>query len=324
MLSYKTFRASAITALLKGTLVSAAVGYPEFTGETRCDGLIRPTWSNCDTIAQGLQGTLSAGPGFLAGTVISQGNCQLRFVACDPEAQQFETEASTVRSLMSIVKDTCGVAKAGGAYRQGQACVVVETPTNTFSKRRIVKSSVERGVEERGVEERGVEERKRQEESSQEEKRQCNPPPNPCFTYTELTFIANVRGDPIKVCENVLPDGASCTQTRAHTTTENLEVGVEFEGGIADVVKVGASFTQVSGTSSTETLATQITVKCPGSQGYVVWYPLFEQSTGRCGKGSTGSCAGACYQETEETCTMKRPIVSGLGQLTGEYDVQCI
>jgi hypothetical protein len=55
--------------LLHTTLVSAGVGYLELTTETRCDSLVRPTWSDCETLASKLQGQVSAGPGYLAGTI---------------------------------------------------------------------------------------------------------------------------------------------------------------------------------------------------------------------------------------------------------------
>jgi hypothetical protein len=323
---------SVMATLLYTTSVSAGVGYPEITSETRCDGLVRPTWADCEKLASNqLQGSVTAGPGFLAGTVFREGNCQVRFVACDPAAAEFKSDGSIVRQLMNIVKDSCGEG-IGGAHRYGQACVVVEDPENNYSKR-----SVSR-VERKRVAEIESAEAKREAEPTivakdaeapygeNLESRQCNPPPNPCFTYTELTFVQNFRGDAHRVCENVLPDGAACTQTRATTVTQSLDVGVEFGGSIADIVTVGASFTQSSGTSNTETLATTITINCKDGEkkGYVVWYPYFEVSRGRCGKGTGGSCAGSCYAEEEKTCEMRRPIKSGFGSLTGEYGIVCI
>lgn len=352
MHSSTSFLAATLAVLSAISTVSAGVGYPGITGETKCDGLVRPTWKDCEPLLAGLiNNKYTAGPGYLAGMVFYNGNCQVRFVSCDENAAAFDTDGSTISTLAGVVKDSCGDG-VGGATRYGQACVVVEDPQNTFSKKKRSVSRIE-GKREAEVEEKQArrapsgeekleavpmdpaEKRQLEEQKAKREAapygenldtRQCNPPPNPCFTYTELTFITNFRGDAFKVCENVLPDGAACTQTRAQTVTQGLDVGVEFGGNIADIVSVGASFTQTSSTANTETLATQITINCKdgAKAGYVVWYPYFEVTRGRCGKGSTGSCSGLCYQETEESCSMKRPIRSGFGQLTGEYGIMCI
>ncbi|KAF2264752.1 hypothetical protein CC78DRAFT_543799 [Lojkania enalia] len=137
MISSKTFVAIAIATFWNIASVQAAIRYPERANETRCDELLRPTWSDCDQLAANLPATLTAGPGFLEGAIIDQGNCRLRFVACDPEATASTSESSILKNLMNIVKGQCGAANVGGAHRSGRACVVVEHPSKSFSKRGI-------------------------------------------------------------------------------------------------------------------------------------------------------------------------------------------
>lgn len=70
----------------------------------------------------------------------------------------------------------------------------------------------------------------------------------------------------------MLPDGAACAQAKPNTVSEQVDVGVEFGGDIEEIITVGASFTQSSETSSTETLTTNSKIDCKdGSKaGYVV------------------------------------------------------
>jgi len=318
-----------------------SVGFPTETGETRCDGLVRPVWEDCKKIlSDQINGDIRAGS--VSGSLFQHGNCSIGVFACDDTvAQPFEfmAPATTIRAMAGVVGRECGDG-VGGVFKQGQACVVVDTPTNNFEKRNLNNpynegfiSAVGATTSKRDAKQdpesfsatKQLETYNTTGTSDLESRQDCPQLSYPCFTYTEQTFIAHSRGPAVKVCENVLPDGSSCTKTRSHTVSESVESNFGAELKLFEVLSLKGGFSIVSGTSNTESLATNIVVKCPSGQGYIVWYPLMEESRGECGKGDSGNC-GTCYADPEsyEKCSMKRPIMKGLGQLTGEYDVQCI
>ncbi|KAF2020372.1 hypothetical protein BU24DRAFT_463 [Aaosphaeria arxii CBS 175.79] len=356
MHSSQLFLSLAAVAINTVTADSAnPVGYPTDTSETRCDGLVRPTWADCHRLRDGLVKSGSevpAGPGYLAGKVVSDGKCQLRHVMCEQSSATFTTPANKMGDFINLIERTCVIGDdlvSGGAHRYGQACIIIEDPNNKYSKRdgddTLEFFTTDGTFDDQGrpnltpatredvflKEPIATNNEKKESRAAVPfgdslKSRQCNPPSDPCGTYTELTFIKNFRGSAHKVCNDVLPNGAMCAEANTQTITEETSMATTLQANIAEVITVGGTFTQSSGKQNSETLTTTIVVKdCPSGKGYVVWYPYFEVSRGKCGQGKTGSCDGTCYAEIKDVdCELRRPIQPGHGVLTGEYGVQCI
>lgn len=257
----------------------------------------------------------TAGPGMNEGStfVSESGNCQIRTVRCAGE--EGSTFDISVGSQFPHIERECGSLGASGIHQHANGCVIVETRDNPIeSRKRSTDDRTSKAVRRSELEQLDV------------QRRQCNGASDgKCYRYTELTFVTNVRGDEVRVCDNVLPDKARCDQTRSTTISQSFSIGVDVGAGIKDIVEVTGSFSMETGTANTESLNTAITVDCPGGEGYVVWYPFFEVSRGDCYSGDDNACdEDICVGTERSECEMWRPIMSGLGKLSGEYDVQCI
>ncbi|KAG9250821.1 uncharacterized protein F5Z01DRAFT_665038 [Emericellopsis atlantica] len=138
-----------------------------------------------------------------------------------------------------------------------------------------------------------------------------------------FSSIRDIRGPRENVCDNVLPNGGSCSKTKSVTVTETYSVGLDVTAGLKDAVDIGASFSAEYSEAVETSLRTTITIDCPDNgSGYIVWYPLMEVSSGQCNK---GTCSGGyCYTDEWEQCTIRRPTQPSQGTLSGEYDYICI
>ncbi|KAK7747786.1 hypothetical protein SLS62_008822 [Diatrype stigma] len=316
------------SAALAAAVLAQDMPIPEMSSDILCDGTIRPDYDECenDLLPQTFGG-MTVGPGIMEGQTIKGNNCQFRSLKCgDGTAGEFTL--SDFSSMYPLVEHQCGEYPAGGVYRSGDACIYIDTPNNTFggTTKRGAADDAELPVPVPTFEREATKQARRdlvREAQALLEERQCDPPDEPCYTYTEQVYLTGVRGHQQRVCDNILPNGARCDQSRAVTTGESFSVGADVSTGIKDVVDVSASFSDEVSTSSTQTITTAITITCPNG-GYVVWYPLMEVSKGECGQGPRASCSGGCITTTTAQCEYQKPIASGKDKLSGEYDIQCV
>ncbi|KAG9249751.1 uncharacterized protein F5Z01DRAFT_668282 [Emericellopsis atlantica] len=289
---------------------------PDLSGDVFCDGTVRPDYSACDDLIPETFDNAVAGPGFNEGTTWTNDGCQLRYIRCaGPEGSTFESDVS---ADYPHIKRQCAEFPAGGIFRWGDGCVVVQTEDNPLAPDNSAQAT------KREVPERESKLERRELVASLDERQTC--PTVDCYEYTEQVFIDNVRGLQERVCDNILPDGARCDKTKSVTVTDTytVEFGVEASV-IKDVISASASFSYSESEAVTESLTTAITVNCDGRSGYIVWYPLMQVSRGECRKGTSSACNGvACFSDEVSSCEMRVPIVAQDGKLSGEYDVQCI
>lgn len=314
--------------LLAGVLAQQTFPFSEGSGEIICDGTIRPDYDECynEVLPKTFDGA-TVGPGFGEGSTFKGDKCQIRVLRCGgPTDQTFDVK--DVSAMYGLVKNECGEYPAGGSYRSGDACVVVDTPGNPLKMKRTPTPTPAPAPAPNPKliipsERKAKEIRRSLVAEAKELDGRCDPPPGPCYTYNEGAFITSVQGPQQRVCDNILPNGARCDQTRSVTTSESCSISTDIGGGIKDVVDIGASFTGETSSSSTESITTSITVDCENG-GYVVWYPLMQISKGECGRGPQETCDGGCITDTVTQCQFRKPITAGEGRLSGEYDVQCI
>ncbi|RYP05236.1 hypothetical protein DL764_003943 [Monosporascus ibericus] len=309
-----SWKALLVSAAFAGEAFAQEFPVPDLSGDVVCDGTIRPDYNECreELLPQTFDG-VTVGPGFMEGPSFKGDDCQIRILKCG-QGTAGEFPVDNVASYFGIAENECGEFSAGAVYRWGDACIYVDTPDNSFGP------NSKRSEPER---EKKQARRDLVNEAREPEDRQCNPPPGPCYTYTEQTFITGVRGFAERVCDNILPDGAKCDQTKSVTVTETFSFDGEVTAGLKDVVSVGASFSSSVAEAVTETITTSIQVDCPNG-GYIVYYPLMEVSRGECGVGPQETCNGDCITDSTEPCEYRKPIESGDGNLSGEYDIQCV
>lgn len=313
------------TAALAAAVLAQDMPIPDLSGDIICDGTIRPDYDECrDVLLPQTFGGVTVGPEFMEGQTIAGDDCQFRALKCGTNtAGEFIIEDFS--SMYPLVETQCGDFPAGGVYRSGDACIYIDTPNNTFGPDTKKRTAVLEPVPVPALEEREKRQARRDlvKESRDLVERQCDPPDEPCYTYVEQVFLTGIRGHEQRVCDNILPNGGRCDQSRSVTTTESFSFGVDIGSGIKDIVDVSASFSEEVSSSTTETITTAITVDCEDG-GYVVWYPLMEISKGECGSGPQASCDGGCIADTITECQYQKPITSGEGKLSGEYDIQCL
>lgn len=324
------------SAALAAAVLAQDMPVPDMSSDIICDGTIRPDYEECESdLLPRTFGGMTVGPNFMEGQTIKGNDCQFRALKCgDGTAGEFTLEDFS--SMYPLVDRQCGEYPAGGVYRSGDACIYIDTPNNTFggtTQRAAAAAAAAADLEPVPVPAPGKEkEVKRQArrdlvgeaQALGLEERQCDPPDEACYTYTEQVYLTGVRGHQQRVCDNILPSGARCDQSRSVTTSESFSVSADIGAGIKDVVDVSATFSDEVTESSTETITTSITITCPDGGGYVVWYPLMEVSKGECGRGPRASCGGGCATDSTAPCEYRKPIQSGKDKLSGEYDIQCV
>ncbi|CAI4212380.1 unnamed protein product [Parascedosporium putredinis] len=258
---------------------------PGLTGVS-CDGTIRPDYQECydHVLDQMSAGPIIIGPNMFEGSSYQSGNCKIRAIRCGGPTDRTFDLGSMAGSLFTILRNECGAFPAGGVNRQGDACLVVETPSNPFPgrKRDLESHASPLPRADKPVPSRETKLARREATAAARsldlEARQCQG--GTCYNYQEVTFITGVRGLEVRVCDNILPNGATCTRSWATTTTETFTVGFEVSAGLKDIVAASGSFSASTASSSTETLATAIEVQCDSGSGYIVWYPLLAVSRG--------------------------------------------
>lgn len=343
-------QASFLAAAFVGT-VAAQVHWPvptDLTGSF-CDGLIRPDWDECEE--NYLKWFIDAepvtvGPDFGDGVVFTGEKCQIRYIQGTNSGSEFEIEEA---GMYDLVRNACEGSNAGGVQRQADLLCVVEDPSNPFilelpdNKRNVIDKkevivdednvketvaevvaevktgrshardiAVERDYIDAEVSRRALEGRQSSECSGS----------GACYEYVEGSKAVNIRGQEFRVCNDVLPDGASCTNSRSVTVTQGYTAEINVGSDLTNAINVGASFSGSYSEGVTTTLSTTITVDCDGGSGYIVWYPLVERSTGQCIEGTCRD--GWCQDPSTSQCSSDRPYVPSDGSLSGEYDVQCI
>lgn len=339
-------KASVFTAALAG--VAHAQDYwfvPPGLTDFFCDGISRPDWDECEAhyVDDFLSTEMRIGPDFLDGQTFTYENCQVRYIQCSNSGYEWTMDGEL--GMFALARNACARLGGGGVQRQGDLCVVVEDPNNPYRPRR------RREVETRGEfidqpawpasgattsekPEPSVEERSHPKdihmavardlvkESEALERRQDCEGGGTCYIYSQGGFAANIRGPQTRVCNNILPDGASCGETTSVTVTESYTAGVEVSTGLKDVMDIGASFSTTYSEAIQTSLTTTITIDCPGGSGYIVWYPLMEISFGECGEGTCNG--GFCQNTNRYQCEVQKPMVPSEGTLSGEYDFVCI
>lgn len=333
------------------SMVAAQVEWPVPPGQVGgfCDGLIRPDWDECEE--NWLQWYRDAqpvivGPDLGDGVVLTGENCQLRYIQCSGSGSEFEIEEA---GMYANVRETCASLNAGGVWRNGDLCAVVEDPNNPFilrlpdSKRDAINEDGSIEEDEMKVEVREVTaevktgrnhardvvmegdyinaQSSRRALETRQGGDQCSGS-GTCYEYVEVTRAVNIRGNEYRVCNDVLPDGASCANSRAVTITQGYSTELNIGAALRDAINLGASFTSSYSEAITTTLTTTITIDCDGGPGYVVWYPLMERSSGQCYEGTCNN--GWCQDTSVSVCSSDQPYVPADGSLSGEYDVQCI
>lgn len=340
-----TPKAQLLVAALAGVaFANPAIDVPG-DGAVICNSLTRPDYAEChEKYLDALIGEeIIVGPDMHYGRTFTFDNCQIRFLQCANFRDGIEFAVDHAPGLFTMVANTCEASNAGGIRRQGDLCIVVDNPSNPFLPETI--STEGRTLDRRSVivdvpawpasqdppsddevsghshprdllnagSDSALEHERRQEGCTE------------CESYSELAFHRNLRGERFYVCDNILPDGASCTETHTATITESFEVGFTASAGLFDIITAGASFTTSYSEAVSVSLSTTITVNCPGGSGYIVWYPLIERSTGDC---FTGDCAGEfgtlCTNTQRHSCGSSRPIMPGPSRLSGEYDYICV
>lgn len=341
--------------LLTAALVGVAIAQTpiiipgDMVGHT-CDGLSRPDWPEChDKILDDIIGQdIVVGPDIFQGQVFTYENCQVRYFQCTASGLEFTVDYA--HSLFVLLARECENLGAGGVRRQGDLCMAVEDPNNPFTPETEALAMERRGEfldqpawpvnssEGSPPSAPVISERQRPkdvhlraarnlvEESAALKRRQqytCDGGGEPCYIYEERGFADNIRGEMTYVCDDILPDGGSCTEGRTVTVTEGFTGGIEASAGLFDVINIGASFSTSYENSVETSLSTTVTVSCPGGSGYIVWYPLMQISSGECIQGTCNNI-GDCQNRETHSCTIERPIMPDEGTLSGEYDFICI
>lgn len=320
---------------------------PGLTG-TFCDGISRPDWDECEAkyVDDLINTELRIGPDFGDGVTFTYDNCEMKYIQCTSSGYEWVEENP---ALFAGLKRNCGDLGAAGVQRQGDLCLVVQDPAARLTDR----TARKRGLDERGeiveqpawpASQNDNEEnddrptanekverahpkdisvaRDLNEGSASLERRQECSGGGTCYSYDQSGFAVNIRGPRQFVCNDILPNGASCSKTRSVTITESYSVGFDVTAGLKDAVDIGASFSSEYSEAIETSLRTTITVDCPGGSGYIVWYPLMQISSGQCNK---GTCSGGyCFTEEFESCSIQRPTQPSEGTLSGEYAYECI
>lgn len=144
-----------------------------------------------------------------------------------------------------------------------------------------------------------------------------------CYNYVQSNWAVNLRGIQHKVCENILPDGASCTNSRTVTITDTWTMTGDVTAGIKDIVDVTVGFSKSNSEAVATTISTDLKIDCPGGSGYVVWYPMEERSRGYIQEGTCNS--GWCGNLGDRVnLEVRKPILKEDNPITGEYAIECI
>ncbi|KAI6777771.1 uncharacterized protein J7T54_002873 [Emericellopsis cladophorae] len=321
---------------------------PGLTG-TFCNGLSRPDWDECEAkyVDDLINTELHIGPDFGDGVTFTYENCEMKYVQCTSSGYEWVEENP---ALFAGLKRQCGALDAAGVQRQGDLCLVVQDPKNPLTgdearKRETTKQgelvtqpawpASQEESDESGDGGSDKDNSKRAhprdmgvardlvEESASLERRQECSGGGTCYSYDQSGFAVNIRGPREYVCNDVLPNGGSCSKTRSVTVTETYTVGLDVTAGLKDAVDIGASFSSEYSEAVETSLRTTITIDCPDNgSGYIVWYPLMQVSSGQCNK---GTCSGGyCLGDEFDYCTIRRPTQPSEGTLSGEYDYICI